>query len=246
MAKSRKSAAQKPVRQRKPTDATALPPSAPPAPALAEGQLPDPQVAAPPAATEAPDVLVWIDTPSGKVPVAIAEGSEPTPEQIAAAIADAATHDAPRSRVDLEQAAYGLRKAELLTRHEVRIRLAAAAEAGKTRLFPRRDNYATVKLSDGRNVVDNGDRVARELRNCAELSDVIAHVASVMGEAEVTELMARYAKLNPGMQRMNLGNKLRGFYAKGAPVDPKPKAKKPLPAAPAVEDDADGQEDGQE
>ena len=70
--------------------------------------------------------------------------------------------------------------------------------------------YHRHNLGDGVMVVDNGDRVATELRGL-ELGEVYVCVAETTG-ATLNDLSQRYAGLNPGQQRMNLGNRLRGFY----------------------------------
>jgi|GEM_PF-2331749 len=62
--------------------------------------------------------------------------------------------------------------------------------------------------------LDKGDFVAVELRKCETLEQVYDFVASQMGLSRV-DLVSRYAHLNTGMQRMNLGNMLRR-YLKGA------------------------------
>lgn len=72
------------------------------------------------------------------------------------------------------------------------------------------DNYHRHNLGGGLVVVDNGDRVAQELRGL-ELNEVYALVAKVT-HTNGDDLVERYAGLNAGQQRMNLGNRLRGFY----------------------------------
>lgn len=64
---------------------------------------------------------------------------------------------------------------------------------------------------------DNGDGVASVLR-CLTLEFVYRAVAKEVQES-VESLKARYGHLNAGMQRMNLGNKLRAHYrANSAPA----------------------------
>ena len=60
---------------------------------------------------------------------------------------------------------------------------------------------------NGNPTLDSGDQIAVSLRG-KELDEVYAIVAKAIGETQAS-LKARYAKLNPGMQRMNLGNRLR-------------------------------------
>lgn len=67
-----------------------------------------------------------------------------------------------------------------------------------------------VKTASGRVALDNADRVAIELRGL-DLSEVYRTVANVLGVTQVS-LKDRYGHLNAGMQRMNLGNRLRKAY----------------------------------
>lgn len=64
------------------------------------------------------------------------------------------------------------------------------------------------KTAGGNTSVDNDDDVAKKLRG-KDLDEVYAVVAKATEENE-KDLRKRYAHLNVGMQRMNLGNKLRG------------------------------------
>jgi hypothetical protein len=75
-------------------------------------------------------------------------------------------------------------------------------------------NYA--KTVNGKTVrsMDKGDFVAVELRKCETLEQVYAFVSTQMGLSRA-DLVSRFAHLNVGMQRMNLGNMLRR-YLKGA------------------------------
>lgn len=63
----------------------------------------------------------------------------------------------------------------------------------------------------GNATMDNGDALAKKLRG-AELDDVYAAASKVLGESQAA-LKAKYAHLNPGMQRMNLGNRMRAASA---------------------------------
>lgn len=66
----------------------------------------------------------------------------------------------------------------------------------------------TEKKTAGGNVsIDNDDEVAKKLRG-KDLDTVYSTVAKALGVTE-KELRSRYAKLNVGMQRMNLGNRFR-------------------------------------
>jgi hypothetical protein len=64
------------------------------------------------------------------------------------------------------------------------------------------------KTAGGNPSIDSNDKVAIMLRG-RELDEVYAQVAKRC-EVTVKELKTKYSHLNPGMQRMNLGNKLRG------------------------------------
>lgn len=69
------------------------------------------------------------------------------------------------------------------------------------------DSYAKVKLEDGTTTRDSGDDVATMLRG-KELDEVVRIVAHKI-EVTQTSLRERFAHLNPGQQRMCLGNMLR-------------------------------------
>lgn len=59
----------------------------------------------------------------------------------------------------------------------------------------------------GNTTMDNGDSLARKLRG-ADLETVYKQASQILGIPQ-TELRGRYAHLNVGMQRMNLGNRMR-------------------------------------
>jgi hypothetical protein len=67
--------------------------------------------------------------------------------------------------------------------------------------------YEKVKNASGHTSYDNGDDVATKLRG-KTLEDVYAYAAKQLKEPE-KDLRAKYKHLNPGMQRMSLGNRLR-------------------------------------
>lgn len=67
--------------------------------------------------------------------------------------------------------------------------------------------YVKVKTPGGGTSLNNGDPVAEKLQG-KTLDDVYSFVAKTL-KVEVKELKAKYGKLNVGMQRMNLGNRLR-------------------------------------
>jgi hypothetical protein len=66
----------------------------------------------------------------------------------------------------------------------------------------------------GNATMDNGDELAKQLRG-AELDDVYALASKALGETQ-TALKAKYGHLNVGMQRMNLGNRIRAASADSA------------------------------
>jgi hypothetical protein len=74
--------------------------------------------------------------------------------------------------------------------------------------LPQYTTYSAVR-KDGTKIrsIDKGDAIALALRG-ADLTTVYKDVAAATGTA-IVELRERFAHLNPGMQRMNLGNMLR-------------------------------------
>jgi hypothetical protein len=68
-----------------------------------------------------------------------------------------------------------------------------------------------LKSAGGNATMDNGDALAKTLRG-AELDEVYAQAAKLLGETQ-TALKAKYSHLNAGMQRMNLGNRMRAASA---------------------------------
>jgi hypothetical protein len=88
-------------------------------------------------------------------------------------------------------------------------------------LKEKRADYTVTKV-EGRRLIDNNDEVATKLRGL-DLDSVYAACAKETGTPE-KELRERYQHLNVGMQRMNLGNRMRG--GKKEPKVAKPKAEK--------------------
>lgn len=68
-------------------------------------------------------------------------------------------------------------------------------------------SYERAKDKAGKLHVDNGDKIATVLRN-HDLAEIYALVSKKC-DIPAAELKRKYGHLNPGMQRMNLGNKLR-------------------------------------
>lgn len=77
-------------------------------------------------------------------------------------------------------------------------------------------HYAKTKSAKGNKTLDSGDGLAVELRGM-ELEDVYARAAKELNES-VKSLHQRYDALNPGMQRMNLGNRMRAALKKRTAV----------------------------
>lgn len=69
--------------------------------------------------------------------------------------------------------------------------------------------YRAVKSAGGNSSLDCGDAVAKSLAGL-DIDDVYKQASRVLGKDVTEALRKRYAKLNVGMQRMNLGNRIRG------------------------------------
>jgi hypothetical protein len=85
---------------------------------------------------------------------------------------------------------------------------------GRVRLYPKMENYVKGLGStpSGRDTIDIDDNVAVQLRGMdfKEAASAVAKAMTDMGEKTTAkELIEKYDHLNPGMQRMNLGNRLR-------------------------------------
>lgn len=72
-------------------------------------------------------------------------------------------------------------------------------------------NAKGVKTANGHSTMDNGDELAVQLRGL-DLDEVYRKASKILGEPQ-TALRARYEHLNVGMQRMNLGNRMRASMA---------------------------------
>lgn len=68
--------------------------------------------------------------------------------------------------------------------------------------------YTKSKSAAGSTSLHNGDQVAEKLAG-KDLKDVYELAAKATGES-VNALKTKYGKLNAGMQRMALGNRIRG------------------------------------
>ena len=88
----------------------------------------------------------------------------------------------------------------------------------KAKYDPRRYHKFDAVTESGRHKVDTDDKVARRLRSTTTLAEVYQAVATDLAaclnkdpEELEQELLNKYGHLNPGMQRMNLGNRLRKY-----------------------------------
>lgn len=104
---------------------------------------------------------------------------------------------------------YGTSKKNLLEHDEAKEAQKQYQKDGQTRLFPDLSKYVRVKTASGRVTMDNGDHVANLMRNATELDDVYRIAETVLGAEATKAARLKYKKLNPGMQRMNMGNKMR-------------------------------------
>lgn len=78
------------------------------------------------------------------------------------------------------------------------------------------DHYVKAKSKNGHATLHNGDYVATQLAEMT-LAEVYSHVSLMLG-VRVDDLQAKYGHLNVGMQRMNLGNRLRASYKKNGKI----------------------------
>ena len=62
--------------------------------------------------------------------------------------------------------------------------------------------------------INNGDSIADQLKMC-EPQRVVRIAEAVLPGVKAGELAKRYAALNPGMQRMNCGNRIRSAVKNG-------------------------------
>lgn len=78
--------------------------------------------------------------------------------------------------------------------------------------------YNECRAASGRKSCDNGDEIALNLRGkplehvYEIVSEIISEGTDEKPEDILKQLMIKYSHLNPGQQRMCLGNRLRGFY----------------------------------
>jgi hypothetical protein len=82
------------------------------------------------------------------------------------------------------------------------------ATEGKTRIAIPTENYVSAKSASGSKSKHNGDVVATAL--AGQDIDAVYGIAGEMLDTDVDALREKYAHLNVGQQRMNLGNRIRG------------------------------------
>jgi hypothetical protein len=85
-------------------------------------------------------------------------------------------------------------------------------EDTKTSVAPDTSKYQKVKSASGGASLNNGDEVAQALTG-ATLDEVYRLASKALGETQKA-LHEKYDHLNEGMQRMNLGNRIRGAVGK--------------------------------
>ena len=76
-----------------------------------------------------------------------------------------------------------------------------------------RDKYAPCVSYTNRLSLNNGDEVATLLQGSTP--EAVMRAAEILCGFEEGELVAKYAHLNKGQQRMNAGNRIRGLVKKG-------------------------------
>jgi hypothetical protein len=97
------------------------------------------------------------------------------------------------------------------------LKIAKAADEG-TRIRPDWDSLTKVQAASGKRSFDNADTIAVKMRG--KTLEEVAEIASVIlveqGEGmTAVELLAKYSHLNPGHQRMCIGNKVRAAIKRG-------------------------------
>lgn len=99
-----------------------------------------------------------------------------------------------------------------VTKTEGEVQATETAEVAKTVIRPDTDTYVNGISASGAKTQHNGDAVATALNGASV--DEVATIAGTLLKADPAELKAKYAHLNVGQQRMNLGNRIRGIFNK--------------------------------
>ena len=90
--------------------------------------------------------------------------------------------------------------------------MAKQEEVKEVRIKPKLENYTKGVSGSGKRTMNCGDEIAAALDGFT-LAEVTT-VTSKMRDVPAKDLTAKYAHLNVGQQRMNLGNLIRGAVAK--------------------------------
>lgn len=94
---------------------------------------------------------------------------------------------------------------------------------GSTRIRANLENYESVKAASGNRSYDNADTVAEMFRGktLEQVYTLAARDLKANGETGITikSLKERYENLNPGHQRMCVGNRVRAARARAADAD---------------------------
>jgi hypothetical protein len=97
------------------------------------------------------------------------------------------------------------------------LKIVGAASDG-TRIKPDWDKLTKVQAASGKRSFDNADSVAKKLRGktLEEVADIASAMLVEEGEGMTAKaLLAKYSHLNPGHQRMCIGNKVRAAIKRG-------------------------------
>lgn len=142
-----------------------------------------------------------IENETVATPTADAGGSAPAPTKAARKPKPAKKAKMPKTSKKLAKKA---KKAKSAATGKMADILHAAA---KDYARPKGKDGKPLKTAAGNPIVDSGDKVAVMLRG-KDIEDIYSLVSKKI-DVPAAELKRKYGKLNPGQQRMNLGNRLR-------------------------------------
>lgn len=94
----------------------------------------------------------------------------------------------------------------------------AAADESGTRIRPDWSQLTKVQAASGKRSFDNADTIAVKMRGktLEEVAVIASEILADEGEPMTAKaLLAKYAHLNPGHQRMCIGNKVRAAIKRG-------------------------------
>lgn len=77
-----------------------------------------------------------------------------------------------------------------------------------------RAQYVVSVTKSGAKSLHNGDSAAKAMEYM-DLDELYVEAGKILPNIDETELRAKYAHLNKGSQRMNIGNRIRAQYKKG-------------------------------